>query len=96
MASSAAELTTVLANLALVEVSWRVLRTYRSDFEGNSRRGWRPAAVRGPTRGWSQREVVRGTVAVVATSRPRALQQRRGCRHNARRDAAVAGMAAQG
>jgi hypothetical protein len=69
---------------------------YMSDFEGSSRRGWRPATIRGPTRGWSQQEVVRGTVADAATSRPPALQQHRGCRHNAWRDAAVAGMAAQG
>jgi hypothetical protein len=36
MASSATELTTVLANLAPVEASWRVLCPYRSDFEGSS------------------------------------------------------------
>jgi hypothetical protein len=35
MASSATELTTVLANLTLVGVSWRVLCPYRSDFEGS-------------------------------------------------------------
>jgi hypothetical protein len=37
---------------------------------------------------------VRGTVAVMATSRPRALQQRQGCRHSARRGAVGAGMTA--
>jgi hypothetical protein len=39
VASSAAELTTVLANLALVGASWRVLCPYRSDFEV-VHRGW--------------------------------------------------------
>jgi hypothetical protein len=96
MASSAAELTVVLENLAPVGASWRVLCSYRSDFEGSSVEVGRPVAARGPTRGWSQREIVRGTVASVATSCPRALQQRRGCRHSARRDAEVAGMDAQG
>jgi hypothetical protein len=96
MASSAAELTTVLANLAPIEVSWRVLCSYRSDFEGSSIVVGCPAAACGRARGWCQRETVRGTVAVVATSCPRALQQRRGCRHSARCGVAVAGMAAQG
>jgi hypothetical protein len=49
MASSAVELTTVLANLAPVEASWRVLCSYRSDFEGSSVEVGRPAAARGPT-----------------------------------------------
>jgi hypothetical protein len=34
MASSAVELTVVLANPAPVEASWRVLCSYRSGFEG--------------------------------------------------------------
>jgi hypothetical protein len=34
MASSAVELTAVLANPALAEASWRVLCSHRSDFEG--------------------------------------------------------------
>jgi hypothetical protein len=96
MASSAAELTVVLENLAPVGASCRVLCWYRSDFEGSSVEVGRPVAARGPTRGWSQREIVRGTVASVAMSCPRALQQHRGCRHSARRDAEVAGMDAQG
>jgi hypothetical protein len=53
------------------------------------------AASRGPVRGCRQRGSVRGTVAGMAMSRPRALQQRRGCRCSTRRGAAVAGMAAQ-
>jgi hypothetical protein len=36
MASIAAKLTTVPVNLAPVEASWRVLCSYRSDFEGSS------------------------------------------------------------
>jgi hypothetical protein len=74
MASSAAELTTVLVNLAPVEASWRVLCSYRSNFEGSSVEVGRPAAACRPTRGWSQREIVRSTVAGVAASYPRALQ----------------------
>jgi hypothetical protein len=96
MASSAAELTVVLANLTPAGASWRVLCSYRSSFEGGSAVVDCTAVVRGPTRGWRQREAVRGTVAGVATSCPRALQQRQGCRHSARRGIAVVGMAAQG
>jgi hypothetical protein len=58
MASSVAELTVVLKNLAPVGVSWRVLCSYRSDFEGSSLEVGRPVAAHGPTRGWSQREIV--------------------------------------
>jgi hypothetical protein len=48
MANSAAELTAVLANPAPVEVSWCVLRSYRSGFEGGERRsGWLTDAVVG-------------------------------------------------
>jgi hypothetical protein len=39
---------------------------------------------------------VRGTVAGMAASHPRASQQSRGCRRGAQHGAAVAGMAAQG
>jgi hypothetical protein len=96
VASSAAELTTVLANLAPVGASWRVLCPYKSDFEGSGIEVGRPAAVRGPVQECCQRGSVRGTVAGVATSCPRALQQCRGCRRSTRRGAAVAGMVAQG
>jgi hypothetical protein len=87
---------TVLANLAPIGASWRVLCPYRSDFEGSGVEVGCPAAARGPARGCRQRGFVRGTAAGVATSCPRALQQRRGCRRSTRRGAAVAGMAAQG
>jgi hypothetical protein len=93
MASSVTELTTVLAKLALVGVSWRVLCPYRSDFEGCGIEAGCPTTARGPVRGWRQREAIRGTVAVVATSCPRALQQCQGCHHRARRGVAVAGTA---
>jgi hypothetical protein len=86
----------VLANLTPVGVLWRVLCPYRSGFEGGRVEVGCSAAAHGPARGCRQREAVRGTVAGVATSRPRVLQQRRGCRHSARSDVAVAGMAAQG
>jgi hypothetical protein len=85
------ELTVVLANPAPVEASWRVLFSYRSSFEGGDVVVGCLATARGLVRG-----CVRGTVAVVATPRPRALQQHQRCRHSARRGAAVAGMAAQG
>jgi hypothetical protein len=55
MASSATELTTVLANPALVGASWRVLCLYRSDFEGGGVEVGCPAAARGPARGCRQR-----------------------------------------
>jgi hypothetical protein len=96
MASSATELTTVLANLAPVGASWRVLCPYRGGFEGGGVEVGCPAAAHGPARGCRQRGSVRGTVAGVATSCPRALQQRWGCRRSTRRGAAMAGMAAQG
>jgi hypothetical protein len=96
MVSSATELTTVLANLAPVGASWRVLCLYRGGFEGGGVEVGCPAAARGPSRGCRQRGPVRGTVADVATSCPRALQQRWGCRRSTRRGATVAGMAAQG
>jgi hypothetical protein len=96
MACSATELTTILANLAPVGASWRVLCSYTSGFEGGGVVVGCPAAARGPVRGCRQQGSIRGTVAGMATSRPCALQQRRGCRRSTRRDAAVAGMAAQG
>jgi hypothetical protein len=45
MASSATELTAVLANPAPVEVSWRVLCSYRNGFEGGGVVVSRPAAA---------------------------------------------------
>jgi hypothetical protein len=47
MASSAAKLTAVLANPALVKASWRVLCLYRSGFEGGDVTVGHPAAVVG-------------------------------------------------
>jgi hypothetical protein len=47
MASSAMELTAVLANPAPVEASWRVLCLYRSDFEGGGVVVSRPAVAVG-------------------------------------------------
>jgi hypothetical protein len=96
MASSATELTAVLANPAPFEASWRVLCSYRSGFEGGGVVIGCPAATAGQFVGAVNGGFVRGTVVVMAASHPRALQQRRGCRHSARRGAAVAGMAAQG
>jgi hypothetical protein len=95
-ASNATEPTAVLANPAPVGASWRVLCSHRSGFEGGGVVVCRPAAATSRFEGAVNGASVRGTVAVVATSCPRALQQHRGCRHSARRDAAVAGMVAQG
>jgi hypothetical protein len=77
VASSATELTTVLANPAPVGASWRVLCSYRSVFEGGSVVVGRPAAAAGRLEGAVNGGPVRGTVAVVVTSCPRALQQHR-------------------
>jgi hypothetical protein len=55
VASSATELTIVLANLAPVGVSWHVLCLYRNDFEGGGVEVGCPAAARGPARGCCQR-----------------------------------------
>jgi hypothetical protein len=77
MASSAAELTAVLANPALVETSWRVLCSYRSGFEGGGVVVGCLAAVVGQFEGAVNGGSVCSTVAVVATSCPRAPQQRR-------------------
>jgi hypothetical protein len=96
VASSATELTVVLANPAPVEASWRVLCLYRSGFEGGGVVVGRPTATAGRIEGAVNGGPARGTVAIVATSCPRALQQHQGCRHSARCGAAVAGMATQG
>jgi hypothetical protein len=77
MASSAAELTVVLANPAPVEASWCVLCSYRSGFEGGGVAVGRLVAVVGRFEGVVDGGPVRDTVAVVATSCPRAPQQRR-------------------
>jgi hypothetical protein len=71
------ELTAVLANPAPVEASWRVLCSYRSGFEGGDVVVGRPAAAAGRFKGAVNGGPVRGTVAVVETSCPRALQQHR-------------------
>jgi hypothetical protein len=54
VASSAAELTAVLANPAPVEASWRVLCSYRGSFEGGSVVVGCPTAARRPARGCRQ------------------------------------------
>jgi hypothetical protein len=95
-ASSAVVLTAVLVNLAPVRASWRVLCSYRRSFEGGGVVVGRLAAAAGRFEGAANGGSVRGTVAVMAASHPRAFQPRRGCHHNAQRGAAVAGMAAQG
>jgi hypothetical protein len=77
MASSAAELTVVLANPAPVEASWCVLCSYRSGFEGGGVAVGRPVAVVGRFEGVVDGGPVRDTVAVVATSCPCAPRQRR-------------------
>jgi hypothetical protein len=78
VASSATELTAVLANPALVEASWRVLCSYRGGFEGGGVMLGRPAAATGRFEGAVNGGSVRGTEAVVATSCLCALQQHRG------------------
>jgi hypothetical protein len=96
VASSASELTAFLANPAPVRALWRVLCSYRSDFEDGDVVVGRPAAAAGRFEVVVNGVSVHGTVVVVATSCPHALQQHRGCRHSAWRGAIVAGMAAQG
>jgi hypothetical protein len=86
----------VLANPTSDQAAWRVLCPYRGGFEGGGIEVGCPTAARGPARGRRQRGSVRGTVAGVAMSCPRALQQRWECRRSTRRGAAVVGMAAQG
>jgi hypothetical protein len=75
MASSATELTAVLANPASVEASWCVLCPYRSGFEGSGVVVGCLAAAAGRFEGVVDGGPVRGTVAVVAASCPRAPQQ---------------------
>jgi hypothetical protein len=94
--SSATGLTAVLANPTLVGASWRVLCSYKSCFEGGGVVVGCPAAVAGRFEGAVNGRSVRGTVACVATSRPRALQQHWVRHCSAWCGAAVAGMAAQG
>jgi hypothetical protein len=77
VSSSATELTAVLANPASVDASWGILCSYRSGFEGGGVVVGRPAAAAGRFEGAVTGGPVRGTVAVVATSCPRALQQHR-------------------
>jgi hypothetical protein len=77
VASSATELTAVLANPTPVEASWRALCSYRSGFEGGSVVVSHPAAAAGRFEGAVNGGGVRGIVAVVATSCPRAFQQHR-------------------
>jgi hypothetical protein len=57
VASSATELTAVLANPAPVGASWCVLCSYRSNFEGGGVVAGCPSAARGPVRGCRQRGV---------------------------------------
>jgi hypothetical protein len=78
MSNSAAEPTSVLANPAPIEVSWCVLCSYGSGFEGCGAVVGRPAAVVGQFEGAVDGKPVRGTVVVVAMSCPRMSQQRRG------------------
>jgi hypothetical protein len=73
IASSATELTAVLANPAPVEVSWRVLCSYRSSFEGGGVVVGRPAAAAGRFKGAVNGGSVRSIVVVMVASRPRAL-----------------------
>jgi hypothetical protein len=82
VASSAMELTAVLVNPAPVEASWRVLCLHRGGFAGGGVMVGCPAAAAGQFEG-----TVNGGPYVAIAS---------GCRHSARRGAAVAGMAAQG
>jgi hypothetical protein len=66
-----------LTNPASVDASWGVLCSYRSGFEGGGVVVGRPAAAVGRFEGAVTGGPVRGTVAVVATSCPRTLQQHR-------------------
>jgi hypothetical protein len=70
MASSAMELTAVLANPAPVGVSWRALCSYRSSFEGGGVVVGCPAAATGRFEGAVNGGSVRGTVAVMVVSLP--------------------------
>jgi hypothetical protein len=70
-------LTAVLASPPPAEASWRVMCSYRSGFDGNNIVVGRPFVAVVRFEGAVNRGPVRGTMAVVATSCPRALQQRR-------------------
>jgi hypothetical protein len=74
MASSATELTAVLANPPPAEASWCILCSYRSSFEGGGVVVGCLAAAVGRFEGAVDGGHVRGTVAVMETSCPRALQ----------------------
>jgi hypothetical protein len=74
MASSAMELTTVLAVPAPVEASWRVLCSYRSSFEGRSAAVGRLAAVVGRFEGAVDGGPIRSIASGMAASHSRALQ----------------------
>jgi hypothetical protein len=76
MASSAMELTAILANPAAIEASWCVLCSYRSGFEGGGVAVDCPAAIVGRFEGVVDGGPIRDIVAVVVTSCPRAPQQR--------------------
>jgi hypothetical protein len=75
--SSATELTAVLANPSPAGASWCVLCLCRSVFEGGGVVVGCLDAVVGRFEGAIDGGPVRGTVAVMATSCPRALQQHR-------------------
>jgi hypothetical protein len=96
VASSATELTAVLANPTPVEASWRALCSYRSGFEGGSVVVSHPAAAagrfEGAVNGGGRTRHSGGRGDVLSPCIPTAS----GCRHSARRGAAMAGMAAQG
>jgi hypothetical protein len=96
VASSATELAAVRANPAPVGASWCVQCSYKSSFDGGGVVAGSPATAMGRFEGTVNGGSVRGVVAGVVTSRPRALQQCRVCHRSARRGAAVAGMTAKG
>jgi hypothetical protein len=75
--------------------SWRVLYPSRSGLEGGGVGVTRSVAARTLIRGCRWREAVRGTAAGVATSRRRALPQRRGWRCSGRDGVVMAGVSAQ-
>jgi hypothetical protein len=77
MASSATELTAVLVNPPPAGASWCVLCSYRSNFEGGGVVVGCLAAVVGRFEGAVDGGPIRGTVALMATSCPCALQQHR-------------------
>jgi hypothetical protein len=74
MASSAVELMAVLAVPTPVEASWRILCSYRSNFEGRSAAVGRLAAVVGRFEGAVDGGPVRSTTSGMAVSHSHALQ----------------------